>query len=392
MLIRVCGIFLILLWLLPGRVAGDSHLPPPQLLVEYRIAELDISTPVALDYNEHVQEFITLFSGERREVISRVLGLKLLYFPIIDEIFDKYGLPFEIKYISIVESALNPVAVSPSGAMGLWQFLVHTARMFNLEINSYIDERRDVYKSTDAAARYMSYLYEMFGDWHLVFAAYNSGPGVVRNAIERSGGSSDYWEIRKYLPEQSKRFIPAFIAVNYLVNYYEDYGIEPIPPSFTFTDIDTLHISRPLNLKQVSGELNIQLETLRFLNPVYIRDHIPANGISKTLVLPSEYVAPFLNSSERIFTHGIRVNTGAQVKDQDSRQVRVTHRVRKGEFIHRIAMMYGTIGYNIMEWNDLDDDLIFEGQELIIWVSPDNLQFQNPGSPFPIDNQGSAGQ
>ena len=136
MLIRVCSIFFILLWLLPVRVAGDSHLPPPELLVEYRIAELDISTPVPLDYNEHVLEFITLFSGERREAIRRVLGLKLLYFPIIDEIFDKHGIPFEIKYISIVESALDPLAVSPSGAVGLWQFLVHTARMFDLEIHA----------------------------------------------------------------------------------------------------------------------------------------------------------------------------------------------------------------------------------------------------------------
>ncbi len=216
MLIRVCSLFLLLLWLLQVRVTGDSYLPPPELLVESRIAELDISTPVALDYNEHVLEFITLFSGERREAISRVPGLKSLYFPIIDEIFDNYGLPFEIKYTAIVESALDPLAVSPSGAMGLWQLLVDTARMFDLEISSYID---------------------------------------------------------------------------------------------------TFHVSRPLNLKQVSGELEIPLETLRFLNPGYIRDHIPANGISKTLV-----------------------------------------------------------------------------QEIIIWVSHDNLQFLDPGLPVYIDHQGSSGQ
>ncbi len=387
MLIRLFSFCFILLWLVNSRVAGIYEDYPPDLVVEYRLAELNISTPVSLDYNEHVKKFIHLFSGERRKALGRIIGLSKLYFPVIEEILDRNNLPLEIKYISVIESALDPFAVSSSGAVGLWQFLLHTARMFDLEVNSYIDHRRDVYKSTEAAARYMSYLYEKFGDWHLVFAAYNSGPGVVRNAIERSGGSRNYWEIRRFLPEQSQRFVPAFIAINYMMRYYGDYDIEPSAPEFTFESIDTLHISRPLGFKQIGGELNIPIETLRFLNPVYRLDYIPANGLSNTLVLPSEHIIPFINNYERVFVHGISQSSDATAdKNNNDTLIRITHRVRPGDFIHKIAMMYGTISGKIMEWNNLGDDLIHAGQELIIWVSPGILRQLDHSLPFSDDS------
>ena len=387
MLIRLFSFCFILLWPVNSRVAGIYENSSPDLVIEYRLAELNISTPVSLDYNEHVKKFIQLFSGDRREAVRRIIGLSELYFPIIEEILDRNNLPLEIKYICVIESALDPFAVSRSGAVGLWQFLLHTARMFDLEVNSYIDHRRDVYKSTEAAARYMAYLYEMFGDWHLVFAAYNSGPGVVRNAIERSGGNRNYWEIRKFLPEQSQRFVPAFIAINYMMSYYGDYNIEPLTPEFTFESIDTLHISRPLGLKQIGGELNIPIETLRFLNPVYRLDYIPANGLSNTLVLPSEHVIPFLNNYERVFVHGISHSSDAAGdKNINDELIRITHRVRPGDFIHKIAMMYGTISEKIMEWNKLGDDLIHAGQELIIWVSPAILRQLDDSLPFSVDD------
>ncbi|MFO7924324.1 MAG: transglycosylase SLT domain-containing protein [Bacteroidales bacterium] len=386
MSIRLCCFIVVLLWLKICQAAGTDQDSLPDLLIEFRLAELDNATPVSLEFNNHVNEFITVFSIERREAVSRIIGLSELYFPIIEEILDRHSLPHEIKYLAIIESALDPRAVSSSGAIGLWQFLLHTARMFDLEVNSYVDERRDVFKSTEAAARYMAYLYEMFGDWHLVFAAYNSGPGVVRNAIERAGGSRNYWELRKYLPEQSQRFIPAYIAINYIMHYYEDYQIAPLEAEYSFQDIDTLHISRSLSLRQVSGELNIPLETLRFLNPVYRLDYIPGNDSSDYLVLPSVYVPSFLKNMERIYASGIDNSLhNIHRADADSGLIRITHRVKAGEFIHKIAIMYGTLSSYIMEWNKLDNDLIYEGQELEIWVSPEMMRRSDDTTPLFID-------
>ena len=386
MLIRLSGLLFVLLLLTAGPAGGSNNSFPNDLLLEYRIAELDLITPVPLEFNQHVKEFISLFTEERHEVIGRVVGLSELYFPVIDEILDRNNLPFEIKYISVVESALDPYAVSPSGAVGLWQFLLHTARMFDLEVNSFIDERRDIYKSTEAAARYMSYLYDMFGDWHLVFAAYNSGPGAVRNAIERSGGSRNYWEIRKYLPEQSQRFIPAFIAINYLMKYYGDYNIEPVSPAYTFERIDTLHISRALSFSQISGELDIPVETLRILNPVYRIDRIPANRKTNTLVLPVDFIKPFIHSFERVYTYGLGSNTPFNNGVTDSEAIRITHNVRRGEYIHKIAMIYGTVAGRIMEWNSLDSDSIFVGQDLTIWVQPEVFKRLDASLPFSVEH------
>ncbi len=387
MLIRYFGFVFVLSVFINFRGQTTDIDPIPDLLVEYRIAELDNSTPVSLDFNEHVRDFITIFAVERYEQLGRIIGLGKLYFPVIKEILDRHNLPFEIKYLAIIESALDPHAVSSSGAVGLWQFLLHTARMFDLEVSSYIDERMDVYKSTEAAASYMAYLHGMFGDWHLAFAAYNSGPGVVRNAIIRSGGRRNYWEIRKYLPEQSQRFIPAFIAINYLMNYYEDYQIVPRLPEYEFKDIDTLHVSRALGLKQVSEGLNIPIETLRFLNPVYRLDYIPANGLSNTLVLPSVYIPAFLNNYERIYTCGLGYyfKQNDPDTDRDAHLIKIIHRVRGGDFIHKIAIIYGTLSNKIMEWNQLDDDLIYEGQELIIWISKDMLEQLDDKLPFIVD-------
>ncbi len=376
MVIRFFGIVTFLLGIINYQCMGKDKIPVPDILVEYQIAELNKKTPVSLDYNDEVREFISLFTGERREAMSTVIGLSELYFPLVEEILDSYGLPFEIKFIAIVESALNPFAVSTSGAVGFWQFLPHTARMFDLEVSSYIDERRDVLRSTEAAARYMKYLYEMFGDWHLVFAAYNSGPGVVRNAIIRSGGKTGYWEIRKYLPEQSRRFIPAFIAINYLMHHYSEFDIIPVEPEFTFSEIDTIQISRSLDFKQISSELGIPVSTLRFLNPVYKLDHIPAAAHPNVLVLPVSYIASFLNNRERIFAYreinkeDDNVVTG---DENDSFLVMITHTVSEGEFIHKIALRYGTIANKIIEWNNLSGDVIHEGQKLTIWVSPEAI-------------------
>ncbi len=386
MLIRLSGLLFVLLLLTAGPAGGSNNSFTNDLLLEYRIAELDLITPVPLDFNQHVKEFISLFTEERHEIIGRVIGLSELYFPVIDEILDRNNLPFEIKYISVVESALDPYAVSPSGAVGLWQFLMHTARMFDLEVNSYIDERRDIYKSTEAAARYMSYLYDMFGDWHLVFAAYNSGPGAVRNAIERSGGSRNYWEIRKYLPEQSQRFIPAFIAINYLMKYYEDHNIEPVPPAYTFECIDTLHISRALSFSQISLELDIPVETLRLLNPVYRIDRIPANRKSNTLILPVDLINPFIHSFERVFTHGLSSNAPDNNVVTGSELIRITHNVRRGEYIHKIAMIYGTVAGRIMEWNNLDSDSIYVGQDLTLWVRPEVFEILDASLPFSVED------
>ena len=181
------------------------------MLYEYRLAQLSRLSPVALDYNAEVRRYIDLFTGPRKAEMAKIIGLSRLYFPVFDEALDRYGLPHELKYLTVVESGMNPLAMSKSGAVGLWQFLLNTGRLFDLEVTSYIDERCDVYKSTEAACRYLNYLNNTFHDWHLVLSSYNGGPGEVRKAIERCKGETNYWKLRPYLSEQAKNYVPAFI-------------------------------------------------------------------------------------------------------------------------------------------------------------------------------------
>ncbi|MBP1668177.1 MAG: hypothetical protein H6Q21_543 [Bacteroidetes bacterium] len=350
----------------------------PDLYYEIRISELNKTSPVALDFNPYVKAYIELYTIQRRKELATLIGLSQLYFPIFDEALDRNALPLELKYLTIVESGLNPMAVSKSGAVGLWQFLMTTSGMFDLTVNSYVDERRDPVKSTEAACRYLQYLYGTFHDWHLVMASYNGGPGETRKAIERSGGETDYWKIRPFLSEQAQNYVPAFIAMVYIMNHYADHNIVPVPPSYTYRHLDTLHIRYAVSFKQISERIGLPVEHIRFLNPVYKRDYIPEMGYPAVLILPEDKIPVYLQNEVNILgTYSEPLNYNAMVKNAGSTENknRIVHVVEKGDYFHKIALKYGCTIENIKAWNNLDSLSLVPGQKLTIWV---DKNFQQP--------------
>lgn len=350
----------------------DNSLIPdfPDSIYKQRIAVLDGKTPLSLDYNVYVKRYITVYTKRRREQVSRMLGLANFYFPMFEEALDRYDIPLELKYLAIVESALNPVARSRVGATGLWQFMYATGKMNNLNVSSYIDERSDPIKSTQAACEYLSQLYRIFGDWNLVLAAYNSGPGNVSKAIRRSGGRTNYWEIRDFLPRETAGYVPAFIAVNYIMNHSSDHFIyaKEIKPSYFNTD--TISIKEQISLDQVASLIDIPMADLEFLNPAYRHKVIPKNaknGYYK-LMLPSSKIGLFVANEDSIYSiarqdfEKKRTVLPKYVEVND----RVRHKVRSGEFLGSIARKYGVSVSSIKRWNGLRSDNLRIGQRLTI--------------------------
>jgi len=348
-----------------------------EMIYEYRMAELNGKTPIELQYNSHVRRYIDLYSNKRRNDVSKMLGLSKLYFPIFEEQLDKYGLPLELKYLAIVESALNPNACSSSGATGLWQFMFNASKMFNLEINSYVDERRDPHKSTEAACKYLKYLHRIFNDWQLALAAYNGGPGVVRNAIQRSGGKTDFWQIRQYLPVETQNYVPAFMAVNYVMNYTTEHNIFEETPLVTFYRTDTVKITQAVSFKQISAVIEIPISTLKFLNPSFKQNYIPYIGNPSTLVLPADKVSKFIAQEKEVYGYVLPIanyNTLLANAGSTENKVKKTHIVKKGEYFHKIAMDYDCTIENIMAWNKLKNKNLCVGQKLAIWVNSEMPQ------------------
>lgn len=354
----------------------DSYNPDsipryPDMFYEYRIAELNKLTPIELEYNEIVKKYIENYAVKRREEFAKIIGLADLYFPIFDYMLDKYDLPLELKYLTIVESNLNTYARSKSGAVGLWQFLLNTCKLFDLEVNSYIDERRDPYKSTDAACRYLKYLYSTYNEWQLALSSYNSGPGDIRKAIERSNGNTNYWEIRPYLSEQAQNYVPAFIASLYLMTYYKEHNIKPVPPRFSFKNIDTLWINYPVSFNQISEITGISTDELKFLNPVYRRAFIPDLENPALLTLPKDKIKLYITNESRIIGKEENIddyNSLVSNAGSTENKTKIIHVVQKGEFFHKIALKYNCTLENIKAWNNLTDNFLYPGQELIIWV------------------------
>ncbi len=340
----------------------DSIKNYSDLFFEYQFAALDKKTPLNIEYNDLVRKYIARYIQDRPAELSRFLGLSKHYFPIFEYYLDKYDLPLELKYLSVVESGLDPFAKSSSGAVGLWQFLYNSAPMFDLTIDSYIDERRDVYKSTDAACRYFKYLYQTFNDWHLVLAAYNGGPGVVRNAVERSGGKTNLWSILPYMPEQTQNYVPAFLAMNYLMNNAGLHHIIANDSAAFFPEVDTIMIDYQISFQQISSALHISLDQLRLLNPAYKLDLIPETGRKLPLVLPISLISQYIKCENLIVT-----SDSAQVKKQKSHKL--LYNVAKGDFLHKIAIKFNCNPQEIKAWNNLSSDFIAPGQVLVIWTS-----------------------
>jgi membrane-bound lytic murein transglycosylase D len=273
-----------------------------------RIAKLNAKSPFGLVYNEDVKNFINLYAVKKRQLTSRILGLSEYYFPLFEEYLDKYHLPLELKYLAVIESALNPVAKSCAGANGLWQFIYGTGKMYNLQVTSYIDDRCDPVKETIAACEHFRDLYAIYKDWSLVLAAYNSGPGNVNKAIRKANGEMDFWKIKKYLPKETQSYVPAFIAVNYVMNYAAEHNLYPVVPGFMSYDIDTVTVKQKLTFAQISEALNISLEDITYLNPCY-KDHvIPAFGEEKfPLYLPKKYIGDFITNEASIYNFKTKV-------------------------------------------------------------------------------------
>ena len=261
-----------------------------------------IPSVIELPYNDVVQKFIDRYSGRLRHSVSYMLGASNFYMPIFEEALETYGLPLELKYLPVIESALNPKAVSRVGATGLWQFMLTTGKQYGLNVNSLVDERRDPVKSSYAAAHYLSDLYKIYGDWNLVIAAYNCGPDNINKAIHRSKGVRDYWQIYPYLPKETRGYVPAFIAANYIMTYYCEHNICPMITRLP-AKTDTIMVSKNVHLEQVASVCNIDLEQLRALNPSYRRDIVPGLTALSPLRLPQTEVGKFIDREDSVYNY-----------------------------------------------------------------------------------------
>lgn len=368
------------------RNADCSLIPsfPDSVYIE-RLAR--IPSVFDLSFNDKVKAYLNVYTNKKRDKVEIMLGLTDYYFPIFERVLDEYGLPHELKYLPVIESALNPRAVSRAGATGIWQFMYSTGKLYKLEINSYVDERRDPVAASYAAASFLSDLYQMFGDWTLVIAAYNCGPGNVKKAIRRSGGKTNYWDIYYRLPRETRGYVPAFIAATYTLNYYKEHNLIPRPIDMSMAmATDTLMISEELHLKQVSEVLGLPLQTIRDLNPQYKLDIIPAITKSYALNIPVEYVSPFIDLQDSIFTYkdneffdpdkklkapASNATYSAYSAPPPKNSAKLTYRVKSGDNLGFISEWYGVGLSDLRYWNNIHRNLIKVGQNLVVYI-PDN--------------------
>ena len=263
---------------------------------------LSLNTRIPLEYNPQVRGYVNMYLKKMNHSIDVMLSLSELYFPLFEEVLDKYGVPQEIKYLAIIESALNPNAVSKAGATGLWQFMYGTGKNYNLEINTFVDERRDPLKSTHAAARYLRDLHKIYDNWPLAIAAYNCGPGNVQKAIRRSGGKTSYWDIYPYLPRETRSYVPIFIAACYIMNYYEEHNICPAKCKYNYVT-DTVMITDRVHLRQIADVVGINYDELAFLNPEYKTGIVPGNIKPYPLTLPLAYINSYAMNRDTILAY-----------------------------------------------------------------------------------------
>ena len=354
-------------------------------------------TVMELSFNSVVKRYIEMYATRRREQVSYMLALGDYYFPLFEQALDREGLPLELKFLPVIESALNPVARSRVGATGLWQFMLRTGKGYGLEVNSLVDERRDPYKATEAAVRYLKDLYAIYGDWNLVIAAYNCGPGNVNKAIARSGGKHDYWQIYYRLPRETRGYVPAFIAANYIMHHYADHNICPAHTQVSLTALDTVHVNERLHLNQVSAVLEIPVEELRRLNPQFIKDVVPGNFRPYALVLPSEKMYAFVDRHNEILAynstiyHPHRSNTDNFLNNGDltsGNGENVYYRVRKGDNLSTIARRQGITLTQLKSWNGLKSSRIGIGKLLVVGKK---AVVSSPNHPNELTAQQSAG-
>ena len=339
-----------------------------------------INTSVKIPYNDVVRSYIIYYTQKMsRAKVARIVGLASYYMPIFEEIFDQYGLPQELAKVSVIESALNPMAVSRARAAGMWQFMRSTGTQYGLEVNEFVDERFDYIKETHAAAKYLRDAYAIFGDWSLAIASYNCGPGNVNKAIRRAGAGHDFWDVYQYLPRETRGYVPAFIAAMYTLAYYREHNIAPshmdTPPQ-----VDTFHINNNLHFGQISECVGIDMTMLRNLNPEYVKDVIPGKGKMRVLKLPYSFSGTFIDVQDTIYAYKDSIFFDpVRVKEiSSSRSSRVSgggssapsytvYTVKKGDSLGKIASRHHTTIAKIKQWNHLKRDTIVPGQKLRIY-------------------------
>jgi len=377
-------------------------------VLKKRLRKLDVQSPFVIEYNPALENVIKSFLKNRTKSFERQMALAEYYFPLFEEKLSKYNLPLEIKYLAIVESALQPKAKSKVGAGGLWQFMPATGKQYKLNISTYVDERHDPIKSTEAACHYMMNMYAIFGDWSLVLASYNCGPGNVSKAIRRSGGKTDYWEIRKYLPRETANYLPAFLATMYIYEYKKEHGLVPKKAEMTYFETDTVMVKQAMTFKQLADLLDISEEQLEYLNPIYKSKYIPSiDDEYFYLRLPKNKIGIFVSNEEKIYGYlayleqekarNLQLALQAKKRDsiakQDSLAVATSlvvannepvemeevlkkrtkevvsknfHKVKKGETLSQIADKNNVSIVNLRKWNNIKGSTINAGQSLVI--------------------------
>ncbi|WP_447635522.1 LysM peptidoglycan-binding domain-containing protein [Flavobacterium microcysteis] len=374
-------------------------------LLKARLKEMDAKSPFNIEYNQGLENIIKSFLKNRKRSYERLMAISEYYFPMFEAALAKYDVPLEIKYLAVVESALNPHAKSRVGATGLWQFMFATGKQYNLDVSSYIDERSDPLKATEAACQYLSNMYKIFGDWDLVLASYNAGPGNVSKAIRRSGGQQNYWNIRKNLPKETQGYVPAFLATMYIYEYHKEHGIEPKRAAISYFATDTVMVKREMSFKQISDLLDIPESQIKLLNPGYKLDVIPSvKGKNHYLRLPVPKIAVFTSNEDKIYAYA-QIEEDKREKPYFSRKATspsgnttetaiastearspyvdyseepeivrgskiVTktkyHTVRKGDNIGEISQKYGVTVSEIKKWNRLKNNNVMLGAKLKI--------------------------
>jgi len=348
----------------------------PTDTLKARLAKLNARTPFNVEYHPILESVINTYLKRNKKSMERLMALSEYYFPMFEQQLDRYDIPLEIKYLAIVESALNPRAKSWVGATGLWQFMYRTGKEHGLDVSSYVDERMDPQMATEAAAKYLANLYRTFGDWDLALASYNSGPGNVSKAIRRSGGSNNYWELRRFLPRETAGYVPAFLATLYLFEYADEHKFQPQGPEVAFFETDTIKVKQLITFDQISKVTGVEKEMLQFLNPSYKLDVIPFVEDENYMIrLPANVSGAFVSNEAAIYNFAEKdIQTKEKafpefVKAED----KIRYRVKSGDYLGRIAERHGVGVSSIKRWNNLRGNNLRIGQYLTIYPRKPNV-------------------
>ena len=354
------------------------------------LAHLNELTPFQLDCNSATLSTIKFFAAKRRGFIRIALGRSALYFDLFEEKLTEYGLPLELRFLSVIESGLRPQVKSRAGALGLWQFMYKTGRYFGLEENSYIDERMDPEKATDAACRYLKQLYGIYGDWNLALAAYNAGPGNLNNAIRRSGGKTTYWEVRPYLPSETQGYVPNFIAATYMMTYHAEYNIIPMDAKIHNAQLDTMCVKSGVHMQTIAKLIDWELNDIQSLNPVYKTTYIPKMTPARCITGPLDKIGLLVSFEDSLYqleeaTYNPKpvINTPVVTLRTNTPPTSnlLYHKVKTGENLRQIALRYSVSTEQLMEWNALRTTNIYVGQKLTIYTNQAVVQPLPPPPP-----------